>query len=375
MNPPWPPQQPQQPPPAASRQGYPPPPGSAGGAPPAAPPPRPPPGKKRARMPWEAAVVSALFHIGILTGAGFLTVLVISQQPKAMFEAKKPPSVPPRKLEHTIRVKQMQKQVRKPQILQRLVTRQPSDLALPELPKLEAPDLKTLRETPTLMAEAGSALGSLGGSGGGAGRGLTGGSGYSDTKFFGENVRTRAIIICMDISPSMVAKGVVEDVREQTKDMLQNLSPVTKFNISVFVEGADGFSEEMVFATSENKDKALSWLAQDFNPRSQGQKHGYSGSTPGDAIRTAVEQGCDTMFILSDDPPYLKKGGARTGVELVDHKETITDYVEEIESRFGRRVKINPIVYKPHRNERGEEGKRFYRRLARKTGGRFQVVD
>jgi len=338
-------------------------------------PPAPPPKRKKRLLPWEAVLVSALFHIGLVSGAAFLTVLVISNKPKAMFEAKERPSVPPRKLEHTIRVKQMQKEVRKPQILQRLVSTQASDVALPALPKLDAPDLKNLRDTPNLLAAAGTSLGSLGGSGGGAGRGLTGGSGYSDTRFFGENVRTRAIIICMDISPSMVAKGVVEDVREQTKEMLAGLSPVTRFNIIVFVDGADAFAPEMVFATTDNKDKAMSWLSQEFNPRNQGQKRGYSGSTPGEAIRLAVEQGCDTMFILSDDPPYLKKGTAQTGVEIPEHKEEIARYVEDIESQFGRQVRINPIIYKPHPNERGEEGKAFYRDIARDTGGRLKVID
>lgn len=334
-----------------------------------------PQSKKKKSFPWDAAIVSILVHIGIIVGAGFLTVLVVTSRSKVTFEAKKPPSIPPRKLEHTIRVKQMQQQVRKPQILQRLVSKQPSDVALPELPKLEAPDLKSLRDTPMLNAKAGTSLGSLGSAGGGAGRGLTGGSGYSDTKFFGENVRTRAVCICMDVSPSMIAKGVVKDVTKQTKEMLQNLSPVTKFNIIVFVDGADSFSPGMVFATIENKEKALAWLEEGFNPRHDGQKRGYSGSTPFDAIQMAVQQGCDTMFILSDDPPYLKEGTARSGVEITDHQKNITDFVDDIESNYGRAVRINPIIYKPKDNKRGNEGKKFYKRLARKTGGRFKVVD
>jgi hypothetical protein len=134
--------------------------------------------------------------------------MIISPKQKMMFEGKKSPSLPARKLEHAIRVKQMQKQTRKPQILQRLVTEAPSKVALPEMPEMTTPDVKNLRDTPLMNSRAGS-IGGIGGGGGGAGRGLTGGMGYSDTKFFGENIRTRAIVICMDISPSMIAKGVV----------------------------------------------------------------------------------------------------------------------------------------------------------------------
>jgi len=330
--------------------------------------------QRNRKVPWEAVAASALAHVIILLSAAFLTVLVVQGRQKMMFEGKKSPGIPARKLEHSIRVKQMQKQVRKPQILQRLTAATPSKVALPEMPKLEAPDLKNLRDAPMLSAKAGTTLGSVGTSGGGAGRGLTGGSGYSDAKFFGENVRTRAICILMDISPSMVAKGVVEDVRKETMTMMESLSPVTKFNIIVFVDGALPFTPQMVFATQDNKQKAMDWLKQTFDGRRQGNLRGYSGSTPSEAIKMAVEQGCDTLFILSDDPPYLKQGDSATGVEIVDHQDQIMDFIKDIEKKFSRTVKVNSIIYKPHENARGEQGKAFYKKISQTTGGRFKVI-
>lgn len=88
----------------------------------------------------------------------------------------------------------------------------------------------------------------------------------------------------------------------------------------------------------------------------------------------AVEMGCDTMFILTDDPPYLKKGTSRDGVEIEDHKDQIIDYAEDIETTYGRPVRINTICYKPWDSPRGEEAKKFLKRLSRKTGGRFKLV-
>ncbi|MDR0993981.1 MAG: hypothetical protein LBN38_05395 [Verrucomicrobiota bacterium] len=323
----------------------------------------------------HAILLSLGIHILFLIGAISLTIMIISPKPKMMFEGKKSPSLPARKLEHSIRVKQMQKQTRKPQLLQRLVTEAPSKVSLPEMPEMKTPDVKNMRDTPLMNSRAGS-IGGLGGGGGGAGRGLTGGMGYSDTKFFGENIRTRAITICMDISPSMVAKGVVQDVLDETTKMLSGMNVSTKFNIIIFVDGAASFAPQMVYATQENKDKALEWLKQPFTGRgaAQGNRAGHSGSTPSEAIRMAVEMGADTVFVLSDDPPYLKKGDAQTGVEIPSHMEDILHYIKAIESQTGRRVKFYPILYKPFENDRGKQAIEYYKDIARSTGGKSRVI-
>lgn len=340
---------------------------------PSVPDPSPAAGKSR-KMTAQAVAISVLVHVIFILSAAYLTIIVVQARQKMMFEGKKNPSIPAKKLEHSIRVKQMQKQVRKPQVLQRLVTEAPSKVALPQMPDMKTPDIKNMRDTPLMGARAGS-LGGLGGSGGGAGRGLTGGTGYSDTKFFGENVRTRAVVICMDISPSMVAKGVVQDVTQQTITMMEGMHPGTRFNIIVFVDGALAFAPQMVFATQENKQKALAWLQKGFDSHREGNRPGYSGSTPSEAIRLAADMGCDTMFVLSDDPPYLKKGNMETGVEIPEHQEQILEHARSIERTTGRPTRINPILYKPFKNDRGEQAKTFYQTLARSTGGRRKVID
>ena len=329
---------------------------------------------KGARFKLEGVVASVVVHIILLIGAASLTVLVIQGRQKMMFEGKEPPSVPAKKLEHAIRVKQMEKQVRKPQILQRMVSKTPSSVALPELPEMEVPDMKNMRDTIMPRSKAGSALGGLGGEGGGAGRGLTGGTGYSDAQFFGENVRTRAICILMDISASILAKGIMEDVRAEALKMLEALNPNTKFNLIVFVDGAQPFSPQMVYGTKANREAGIKWLNQEFDGRKMGNKRGYSGSTPEDAIKLAVEMGCDTMFVLTDDPPYIKRGDAETGVEIPEHQDNILDFAKNIESKYGRQVKINTIAYKPWSNAKGQRAIDFLKNLSRSTGGRFKHI-
>lgn len=329
--------------------------------------------KKRSTFPTSAIVFSILVHIGLVLGAAFVTIAVIYSRPPVTFEAPQRPSLPARKLEHAIRVKQMEKQTRKPQILQRLVTEGPSAVSLPEMPEMTTPDVKNLHDAPLMNSRAGS-LGGIGGGGGGAGRGLTGGMGYSDAQFFGENVRTRAITICMDISPSMVAKGVTIDVLNETTKMLENMNVGTKFNVIVYVDGALPFAPQMVYATKENKDAALTWLKQPFNGMSQGNRSGYSGSTPSEAIRMATEMGSDTVFVLSDDPPYLKQGNMQTGVEIPTHMADIEKYVRAIESTTGKPIRFYPILYKPFDNERGKQAIDYYKMIARATGGKCRVI-
>ncbi|MBW7908239.1 MAG: hypothetical protein H3C50_04865 [Kiritimatiellae bacterium] len=347
--------------------------------------------KKGRKVPWSAVLMSVLIHVLLLAGAGFLTVLVVAGKQKVMFEAKQPPGLPARKLEHSIRVKQMQEQMRKPQIMQRLVADAPSAVSLPEMPQMQMPDQKNLRDSPVMTSMAGGSIGQLGGQGGGAGRGLTGGTGYSDAKFFGENVRTRAICILMDNSQSMIEKGVVRDVLAESTTLLDGLSPVTKFNMIIFVDGEAAMFPQMVFATQENKSNALArlkvrtgkmkkgddsraWGPDGFSPNFGGNLGGYSGSTPWKAIEKAVELGADTIFILSDDPPYLKQGDMKTGVEIATHQRDIEKFVRNIETQTGRPVRINPIIYKPRSGEMGQQSLLFYKKIAQITGGRVRVI-
>ncbi|MCB1069387.1 MAG: hypothetical protein H7A43_07065 [Verrucomicrobia bacterium] len=330
-------------------------------------------GDKDKQAPIIAVLISVFAHILLIIGAGYLTVLVIQGREKVMFEAKKPPSITARKLEHSIRVKQMQQQVRKPQILQRLVSQAPSAVALPELPKMDTPDLKKMKDSPMMQRNAGL-LGDLGRAGGGLGRGDTGGTGYSDTKFFGENVRTRAIGILVDVTSSMFNKGAIDDVMREASSMLQDLHPGTKFTLIAFVDGSEAMSDQMLYAVQENKDQAIAWL-KTLKMNSQGNKRGYSGSTPDEAIRLATEQGVDTIFLLTDDVPYISIVHSKNNRETIEsHPDDVMRFVKEIETNFGRSVKINPIIYKAT-GRKGEASKEYWKKVARATGGKLLVVD
>lgn len=347
--------------------------------------------EKTKRRLAEAAISAVVLHIALGVVAGAITIVVIVTRPPVTFDAKQPPSIPARKLEHSIRVKQMQQQTRKPQVLERLVSQSPSAVALPELPKMDMPDQKNMKDTP-MASPAGGILGALGGSGGGAGRGLTGGSGYSDTKFFGENVRTKAICLLLDASQTLINKGVLDDVVRESGTMLSGLAPVTKFNMIGFVDGAAAMFPQMVFATQANKSNALArlktrdtkkgkgdggtWTEAGFVPNYVGNLSGYSGSTPWKAIELAVEMGADTVFIVMDDePPYVKQGGVNDGVVIESHMDDILDYVKNIETLTGHAVKFNVVMTTPRDNKRGQDAVEFYKKFCKATGGKLTFFD
>jgi hypothetical protein len=350
----------------------------------------------------EAAISSLLFHIGLAAAAGAITVAVIISRPEVTFEAKKPPSITARKIEHSIRVKKMQEQVRKPQILQRLVSQAPSAVALPELPTMDMPDMKKMRDTPS-MNQSQNMLGDLGRAGGGLGRGQTGGGGFSDAQFFGQNVKTRAVIIAFDNTQTVINKGLLEPLAEETGKLLKGLSPATKFNLIAFVDGAASLFPAMVFATQENKQKALdglrilsaedkrtrtkeqkkagagseAWHRSGFVPNITGNLEGYSGSSPWKAIEMAAEMESDTLFIITDDDmPNVKQGSARTGTAVDDHTKDIRRFVDNFQKTSGRSMKINVVIFKPNtKSERAREAISFYRSLSGAAGGRVTTVD
>ena len=71
---------------------------------------------------------------------------------------------------------------------------------------------------------------------------------------------------------------------------------------------------------------------------------------------------------------YIKRGDAETGVEIPEHQDNILDFAKNIESKYGRQVKINTIAYKPWSNAKGQRAIDFLKNLSRSTGGRFKHI-
>jgi hypothetical protein len=113
----------------------------------------------------------------------------------------------------------------------------------------------------------------------------------------------------------------------------------------------------MVYATQENKAQGLAWLEKvkgAFDPATQrvrdqsvdGQLHGRTGSTSLTALQNAVEMGADTIFLLTDEAPWLSSDSNMANA-MPDHIATVEKFVRSIEGTTGRSVKIYPILYDP----------------------------
>ncbi len=315
--------------------------------------------------------VSLLVHLGIFLIAGFIIVIPYIKPPKMMFKpAKKHPKMPVRKLEHRIRVKQFEKQARKPKIMNKLVSKGKGKISLPKLPpmKFSKSDFKSL---PTMITPAGGHIGQLGIGGLGIGKGGDGAfQGFSEAEFFGHKVKTKSIIILADSSSSLVKKGAFDDLRKEVISMTEKFHPDTAFNVILFTDGAFLYKKEMAYATKNEKKELAEWMNKEMKIN-RGNKKETKGSTPIEALKVAIEMEPDTIFLITDDPPRL---GKNTIAQRAIHAKEVLKTVRKYQNILEKRVKINTVLYKPKDNKTGIEALEFMKSLARANGGRFRVI-
>ena len=315
--------------------------------------------------------ISFLVHIGLFLIAGFVIVIPYIKPPKMMFKPpNKHPKMPARKLEHRIRVKQFEKQARKPKIMNKLVSKGKGKISLPKLPpmKFSKSDFKS---TPAMITPGGGHIGQLGLGGLGIGKGGEGAfQGFSEAEFFGHKVKTKSIIILADSSSSVVKKGAFDDLRKEVISMIEKFHPDTAFNVILFTDGAFAYKKDMAYATKKEKKALVEWMNKEMKIN-RGNKSGTSGSTPVEALKVAFELQPDTIILITDDPPWMGKNNiARRAL----HAKEIMKMVRNYQHKQPERVNVNTVLYKPKDNNTGLEARKFMKELARANGGRFRVI-
>jgi hypothetical protein len=258
--------------------------------------------------------------LAMLIFGGIVMVQRLTQE-KTVFEVP-PPSrtYEPRKVELKVKVQKRQRSSSRPAVVPRMVSTRPSELALPEI-KLD-PKLVTTTFQPKFKAVTGMGLGA----GLGNGYGTSGfGEGVSSVNFFGIQAKGERIAICVDVSVSMIEPerggpaGYLQ-VKERVKDVIESLREGTLFNVIVFADACSVMDPKMVYANGETRQKAKLFL-QPFNTEGnsgldsgnfQGGGVGVAavgGTTRLDlALTAAMETGADTILIISDGLPMVKKG-------------------------------------------------------------------
>ncbi|MEI6210166.1 MAG: hypothetical protein WCR06_00940 [bacterium] len=265
---------------------------------------------------------SVALHGALLLIATAFVINHIFYNRESTFTGQPPPSkaYEPRKVELKVKVTRQQRSSSRPSMAPRLVAaKESTHLALPEI-KIDS-KLVTTTFQPKFKAVTGRGLGA----GLGTGYGTSGfGEGVSSINFFGIQAKGERIAILVDVSISMVEpeKGGTVGymrVKERVNDVVSSLKDGTLFNVIAFADGCSCMESKMVFASNETRKKAKQFL-QPFNSADGNLgldagnfsgglgKQAAGGTTRLDlAIAGAMRDGADTIMIISDGLPQVKK--------------------------------------------------------------------
>jgi hypothetical protein len=256
--------------------------------------------------------------LGMLIFGGMVLARYLRQE-ETVFVAPPPArKYEPRKVELKVKVQRRQRSSSRPAIIPRMVSTRPSHLALPEI-KLD-PKLVTTTFQPKFKAVSGRGLGA----GLGTGYGTSGfGDGVSNINFFDIRAQGERIAILVDVSVSMVEDirggpaGFMR-VRERLAQVVDALKDGTLFTVVAFADACSVMKPKMVYASTDTRQEAKTFL-RGFNTAGNygldsgnfnggGGLRAAGGTTRLDlALTAAMQQGADTILIISDGLPQVTK--------------------------------------------------------------------
>ncbi len=277
---------------------------------------------------YRVFTLSLLLHIALVLLASPLVIYQYFFRREVTFTP--PPdierTIEPRKLEYKVHVQETQKRSGRPQVQPRLTADRLSDLSLPDL-KIEVAPIKN-PNIPRMVNFATAGIGT----GLGDGQGNEGLSlGQSSVNFFGVRAQGERVYILVDVSASMLedVRGGYNGfklVREELARLIKGLSPGTFFNVGAFAHSYDQFKDNMVLASVDNKQNAITWLSRYNTPGGQVETHSANtelaveidtykvgradkgGSTRQDlALAAAMSQNADAIFLITDGQPRLMR--------------------------------------------------------------------
>jgi hypothetical protein len=268
--------------------------------------------------------ISLAIHVAAMLIFGATVVLRSWMERPPVFVGQAPlKTYDPRTIEHKVKVSKRQRSSIRPALMPRLVAAKASSFTLPAI-HIDPNVVRTAFQ-PKFTMVRGAALGP--GIDSGYAPGGFGG-GESIVNFFDIRSQGEKIVICVDVSISMIEEktgGVegFERVKRRLGGVIDDIGMRTLFNVVAFADAGQAFSDRMVPGTPENKRRAKEFL-QPFNTKNNyglskgtlksadiGRK-ANGGSTRLDlALTAAFLMGADTILIISDGIP-------RVGKELTD---------------------------------------------------------
>ena len=277
----------------------------------------------QSRIASRSFCASLMVHGALILIAGAFVVSHIFHNGNSTFKGQPPPmkSYEPKKVEFKVKVSNQQRSSSRPSMSPRMASSKVSaNVALPEV-KMASKAVQTSFQ-PKFKTFGGAGLGN--GLGGGYGPGGFG-DGASVLDFFGIRVCGDKVLILVDVSISMIEdeKGGIkayDRVKNRINKVIDAINESGMFNVIVFADAVSSFSTNLVVGTDDNRNKARQFLHAFNTPGNYGLTTGNlhppqigipaaGGTTRMDlALTAAFEEGADTILIISDGLPEVKKG-------------------------------------------------------------------
>ncbi len=282
-------------------------------------------------------LITLCFLSGLFLVASIYVVVEYQARPKATFQSVPSPSVEAAKaVERKVKIDRRKSRAQsgsRAATVNRITTIGKSAVALPA-----SPQISSLGEN----FQAGMlGMGGLGGAGLGAGKGMGAGSGLGvgriKFKFLGVSDVGERIVICFDISKSVVnnmAKAGLDilEVKQETRKLVDSFNSLTMFGLIQHARNYDAFDLNLRPATVENKRLAWQWMDTKFRTDGMSGTGWKSGEPNGiqAVLRAAFAMNPDVIFLISDGSYQRGKGSAGENVPWPELVAEISQLQEDL---------------------------------------------
>lgn len=328
-------------------------------------------GTRRLVLLILAIVVGLHILIGVV--AGLVVVAQYILPSPATFEVKKDVRLPARKREHKMNMAAFDSMAPQPTFNDKMLSRQPTAFALPELPEVPLDQMLPLDPAALVSDQVSSLVGAAGlGGGAGGNGGLDGlGAGFS---FLGVQSNGRRILLLFDVSRSVATKAEASGmpltkIRDEAETLVGKLPPTSRFNIIQFTQNYQVFRPELVPASRTNREEVSQWLQSQWvesgtmssaskkvtaNPR------GLVG-----VLELATQMTPDVIFLISDGDFQWRVDGSISDIPW----EEVREAVGGLATGRGKAV-VHFVGFSMK-----DEDRREMARVVRSTGGRLRKID
>lgn len=338
------------------------------------------PPRDRRKGAGAAFITSLVIHGLLALAGGVFIVARYIQPPPPRFAAAPPPAkvkIPPQTRQHRMNLAAHAGLASRPTFKQRLVSLRPTAFALPEAPKVRI-DSSLVPDPSTVVSTMISGLTGSGGVGNGSGFGFGGGGGLgkglSTFTFMGLKSQGQRIVLCFDVSASVVNKASASGmplsrIKEETVQLINGLPSGAQFGIIQFVRNYKAFGTALTPMTPANRDLAKQWIENEWNESGQ-----MNRGQPGVISQNPNGVVCvlDAAFAMNPEVIFLISDGQFEQTYPQDRRipnEELDGKMKELQRGREGKLAVNFIGFQMR-----AEDKAAWERIARRTGGKLREI-